>query len=119
VGAAPGFRDRGAFPVLQRDFVLGRNQPYTLRLHVPPGVHRVHLLTGDTDYASGNTIVREDGRLLAESGNEIIPEGQFRWFGFDLDGGATGRTADLELTGDLREGYWRLGALVMLPVRVV
>ena len=116
VGPPPGFRDRGAYPVLQRDFALGRDRPSTLRLFVPAGVHRVRLLTGDTDFASGNTIVHEGGQLLAESGNEIIPEGQFEWIGFDLDGGVTGRTADLELTGDLREGYWRLCALVMTPV---
>ncbi|MEJ7873469.1 MAG: alkaline phosphatase D family protein, partial [Rubrobacteraceae bacterium] len=115
VGAAPIFRDRGAFAVLQRDFILDRGEPTTLRLAVPAGRHRVYILTGDTSFGSGNTIVRENGDLLAQSGNNEIPEGRFEWFDFELDGGAAGRTADLQVTGDLRDGFWRINGLVMLP----
>jgi phosphodiesterase/alkaline phosphatase D-like protein len=115
VEAAPISRDRGGFAALQRDFVLDRGDPITLRLAVPTGRREVYVLTGDASFASGNTIVRENGELLAQSGDKTIPEGRFEWFGFELDGGPSGRTADLEITGDLRAGYWRMGGIVMLP----
>lgn len=115
VGVHPDFRDRNRLDVLRRDFTLGREQPYTLRLAVPAERHRVYVLTGDAYAPSGNTVVSEDGQKLGESGSSIIPQGSFKWFDFELDGGDAGRTADLEFTGELRDGYWRLVALVMMP----
>ncbi len=71
---------------------------------------------------NGNWDSRGGGRglpgicgLPARSGNGEIPEGRFEWFDFGLDGGAEGRTADLQITGDLRDGFWRVNGLVMLP----
>lgn len=114
-GAAPSDRDRGAPDDLRRDFTLGRGAPTTLRLNVPAGRHEAFLLTGDAASDSGNTIVSSEGRVLAQSGGEVIPAGEFRWVQFELDGGASGRTVNLELTGALRDGHWRVNALVMLP----
>lgn len=112
VGELPISRDRGGNPLL-RDFVLGRHQPYTLRVRIPSGRCRVWALTGDGGSASGITTISENGVELARSGNSEIGGGQYVWFNFELDGGPSGRVADLELTGSLREGYWRLGALVI------
>ncbi|WP_200215075.1 alpha-glucuronidase family glycosyl hydrolase [Micromonospora coerulea] len=115
VGRTPDFRDRNLLDDLRRDFMLGRDAPYVLRVAVPPGVHVVHVLTGDAFAPSGTTTIRENSQNLGSSGPEIIPQGQFRWFTFSLDGGADGRTADLELVGAQRDGYWRLVALVLQP----
>ncbi|MDQ0220837.1 hypothetical protein ELQ35_21025 [Peribacillus cavernae] len=114
IGTAPSARDRNKLDELQRDFTLSRNTPTILRLAVPSGVHRIYILTGDASYASGNTVIRSEGRLLAESGGEFNP-GQFKWIPFELDGGMEGREIDLEITGALKDGYWRIAALVMLP----
>lgn len=109
----PTFRDRARLDVLRRDFVLGRDQDYVLRLAVPAGAHRVDVLTGDAYSPSGTTSVYEGDTLLGSSGDEIIPQGEFRWFSFTLDGGEAGRLADLRLVGALRDRWWRLVALVM------
>ncbi|MGM0875053.1 MAG: hypothetical protein ACQEWV_09655 [Bacillota bacterium] len=50
--------------------------------------------------------------MLAESGVELNI-GQFKWIPFELDGGVEGREIDLEITGALKDGYWRIVALVM------
>lgn len=115
IGGPPISRDRGQLDDLRRDFTLSRGEPTTLRLAVPAGRHRVYVLTGDASFPSGNTTISENGQVLAESGDEIIPQGQFEWFSFVLHGGTEGRTTDLQITGDLRDGYWRLNSLVMLP----
>jgi alpha-glucuronidase len=115
VGRTPDFRDRNLLDDLRRDFTLGRDASYVLRVAVPPGVHHVHVLTGDAFAPSGTTTIRENSQDLGSSGPEIIPQGQFRWFTFSLDGAADGRTADLELVGAQRDGYWRLVALVLQP----
>jgi outer membrane protein assembly factor BamB len=117
VPPAPGFRERASGrDALVRDFALSR-APATsvLRVAVPAGPHRVYVLTGDADFESGMTTVLESGHELASSGNQIIPQGQYRWMSFGIDGGPSGRLADLELRGSLRDGYWRLNALVMMP----
>ncbi|HEX6514347.1 MAG TPA: alpha-glucuronidase family glycosyl hydrolase [Nocardioidaceae bacterium] len=113
VGAVPDDRDRNRLDVLRRDFVLGRDQTHVLRVKVPSGRHRVSVMTGDAYSPSGTTILSEDSVVLGTSGDDVIPQGEFRWFSFSLDGGANGRTADLELQGKLRDGYWRVVALVM------
>lgn len=77
VGNAPISRDRGQLDDLRRDFTLSRGEPTTLRLNVPAGRHRVYMLTGDASFPSGNTIVSSGGQVLAESGDEIIPQGRF------------------------------------------
>jgi alkaline phosphatase D len=113
VGQVPSSRDRKKPDPLQRDFTLSRNEPTILRLAVPEGVHKVYVLTGDASYGAGNTIIRSDNKLLAESGNELSP-GQFKWIHFELDGGTSGKETDLEITGALLDGWWRIGALVMI-----
>lgn len=115
VGAVPDVRDRDRLDDLRRDFVLGRDQPYVLRLAVPAGPHTVHVLTGDAFAPSGTTIVREGGTELGRSRDAVLPQGDFEWFSFPLDGGPSGRTADLELAGALRDRYWRVAALALLP----
>src|SRR5699024_2215121 len=61
VGDVPTVRDRARMDVLRRDFVLGREQDYVLRVAVPAGAHTVHVLTGDAYSPSGTTTVLEDG----------------------------------------------------------
>ncbi|MGH3488688.1 MAG: alpha-glucuronidase family glycosyl hydrolase [Actinopolymorphaceae bacterium] len=113
VAAPPDFRDRARMDVLRRDIVLGRDQDYVLRVAVPAGSHRVHVLTGDAFAPSGTTTVFEGESELGSSGPEVIPQAEFRWFSFVLDGGTPGRLADLRLVGSLRDGYWRVAALIM------
>jgi alpha-glucuronidase len=117
VAPAPGSRDRASGrDALVRDFALNRAPAVSvLRVAVPAGSHRVYVLTGDAEFESGMTSVFESGDELANSGDELIPQGQFRWMSFRLDGGSSGRIADLELRGSLRDNYWRLNALVMMP----
>ncbi|MGS2618718.1 alpha-glucuronidase family glycosyl hydrolase [Micromonospora sp. LZ34] len=117
VEGKPDVRDRNLLDDLRRDFVLGRDAPYVLRVAVPPGMHQVHVLTGDAFAPAGTTTIRENDTVLGSSGAEIIPQGQFRWFTFSLNGGVEGRTADLELVGSQRDRYWRLVALVMQRAR--
>ncbi len=107
----PGSRDRTRPDALRRDFALGRDGATVLRLDVPAGPHSAWLLTGDQSFASGNTIVSIAGQVVAQSGPHEIPEGRFVWVEVPLDGGAAGQPVDLELTGELRDGYWRLVAL--------
>jgi alpha-glucuronidase len=113
VGTSPDFRDRARMDVLRRDIVLGREQDYMLRIALPAGQHRVHILTGDAFAPSGTTTVYEGDTELGSSGPDIIPQAEFRWFSFVLDGGTSGRLADLRLVGSLRDGYWRIAGLVM------
>jgi len=114
IGTAPTFRDRNKLDELQRDFVLSRNKPTILRLNVPAGVHKTYILTGDASYAAGNTMIRSEGKLLVESGGEFNI-GQFKWLPFEMDGGLEGKEIDLEITGSLNDGYWRIVSLVMMP----
>lgn len=111
VGAAPDSRDRGGVDALRRDFVLSTT-PATLRITVPAGSHQVYLLRGDAGFSSGDTIVSEGGTVLADSGGTLA-SGQFQWVDFTLDGGASGRTADLTFTG-ADGNYWRVVALAVL-----
>jgi hypothetical protein len=115
VGTVPEFRDRNLLDVLRRDLVFGRPpDPTTLRLAVPPGVHTAHILTGDAFAISSETVVGIDGAVAGRSGESTIPQGSFRWFAFEVDGGSSGRTLDLELTGNLYERIWRIVALVLV-----
>ncbi|MGH3489501.1 MAG: hypothetical protein ACRDP8_16550 [Actinopolymorphaceae bacterium] len=115
VGGVPEYRDRAMLDVVRRDLVFGRPPgPTTLRLAVPAGSHRVHVLTGDAFATSGETVVSIGGVIVGRSGESLIPQGSFRWFDFAVDGGTSGRTVDLELTGNLHELLWRIVALVLV-----
>jgi len=116
VADAPAFRDRGGPDALRRDFALGRAPgDYVLRVSVPAGRHAVYALTGDASFESGRTEISADGVPVASSGEGTITQGGFRWMEFELDGGPSGRAVDLGLTGSLRDGYWRLNALLIAP----
>ncbi|WP_203433473.1 alpha-glucuronidase family glycosyl hydrolase [Jiangella asiatica] len=109
VSGPPQSRDRGGvLDPLRRDF-CNDAQTRTLRLAVPAGLHEVFVLVGDTVLAQP-TSIRSGGELLAES--PVLAGGAFAWLRFDLDGGAAGREADLELSS-LPGQHWHLNALIM------
>ena len=81
----------------------------TLRLVVPAGKHRVALLRGDVTAATGSLVVKGDGKTLVGPGAALKAR-EFAWERFVLDGGATGRTVDLTLSGDAG-AEWKLVAL--------
>ncbi|WP_262697965.1 MULTISPECIES: alpha-glucuronidase family glycosyl hydrolase [Streptomyces] len=114
VGARPITRDRGNADDLRRDIVMRKGEPSVLRIPVPAGGHTVWVLTGDSLTDSGVTTISEDGTVLGRSGDDSLPSRAFVWFSFDLDGGADGRTADLEITGSKLNGLWRVAALVVV-----
>ncbi|MFD8091439.1 alpha-glucuronidase family glycosyl hydrolase [Streptomyces malaysiensis] len=114
VGDRPNTRDRGNADDLRRDIVMQRGEPIVLRVPVPAGRHTVWVLTGDSLTDSGITTISEDGTVLGRSGDDSLPSRAFVWFSFDLDGGAGGRTADLEITGSKLNGLWRIAALVVV-----
>jgi cytochrome c len=109
-------RDRGGPDLLRRDFVWSGTSraPGTLRITVPPGIHGVYALTGDNSARSSDTVIFVDGVRMAETA-DLLPAGEFKWIGFELDGGSEGRTVDLVLRGENHEQYWRLNALVVAP----
>jgi len=104
------FRDRGAPDALRRDFTLSRN-PHVLRVQIPAGQHVVSLLRGDNSFSSGATQVELDGQVVVPPGG-TLPTGQYAWEQFTVDGGATGRTADLRISNNAGD-YWRLLALTV------
>lgn len=111
VGATPTGRDRGAgSDALRRDHVYATAER-TLRVAVPAGQHRVALLRGDVTAATGSLIVRADGQTLVGPGAALKAR-EFAWERFVLDGGASGRTVDLALSGDAG-AEWKLAALVL------
>ncbi|USK36606.1 hypothetical protein LIT25_28085 (plasmid) [Bacillus sp. F19] len=59
-------------------------------------------------------MLSSEGKLLVESGGDL-QVGQFKCLPFELDGGAAGKDIDLEITGALRDGYWRIVSLIMMP----
>ncbi|RDD85261.1 alpha-glucuronidase family glycosyl hydrolase [Streptomyces parvulus] len=109
----PDTRDRGVGDDLRRDFVTQKFKDTALGLRLPPGRHTVWILTGDMIAESAITTVSENGTLLARSGDDTLPARSFVWFSFELDGGASGRTAELDVTGSKLNGLWRIGALVV------
>ncbi|MBN8203279.1 alkaline phosphatase D family protein [Bacillus sp. NTK034] len=112
IGTSHSARDRNKLDELQRDMIVGRDAPATLRLAIPAGIHRIYFLTGDAIYTSANTIIHSDNKMLAETGGTLAP-GQFKWLHFDLDGGSSGKEIDLSITGELGDGWWRLVSLMM------
>ncbi|MGZ0145921.1 alpha-glucuronidase family glycosyl hydrolase [Kribbella sp. WER1] len=110
VGTAPQPRDRGsAWDALRRDFV-GDYPARTFRITLPPGKVRLSALVGDGGPDCPPTLITEAGKLLAASTD--LPGGVFTWIHADLDGGATGRTADLVLDSE-PDRFWHLGALIL------
>jgi alpha-glucuronidase len=110
VGDPPQSRDRGtSVDVLRRDFVNDLASR-VLRVAVPAGRHDAYLLVGDTT-ALGATRVSSGGALLAEA--PVAPGGTYTWLHFQLDGGDTGREADLELSGGTSGQHWHLNAFVL------
>ncbi|GAA3096278.1 alpha-glucuronidase [Kribbella aluminosa] len=110
VGTAPQPRDRGSsWDALRRDFV-GDYPARTFRITLPPGTVRLSALVGDGGPDCPPTIIAEAGKILATSSD--LPGGVFTWIHADLDGGPTGRTADLVLDSE-PDRFWHLGALVL------
>ncbi|WP_152362978.1 alpha-glucuronidase family glycosyl hydrolase [Microlunatus speluncae] len=111
VGSAPQGRDRGSsWDPLRRDF-CGDYPARTLRLRLPAGRRRVAVLVGDGGPDCPPTIIAEAGTVLATSPD--LPGGTFDWLHFELDGGPTGRTADL-IFDSHPDRFWHLGALVIM-----
>ncbi len=124
VGTPPDSREQGSLDPLRRDLALGTS-PATLRIAVPAGRHEVYVLRGDAGDDTGDITISEGDTTLADPGDDL-PTGQFQWFHFSLDGGPSGRTADLTVTAPPREcnepcyfgtgrNYWSIDALVILP----
>lgn len=113
-GDRPDSRDRHMSDDLRRDVVMHKEQR-TLDLALPAGPHSVWVLTGDAATDAAITIVSEDGVELGRSGSSTLPSRVMRWFSFPLDGGTTGRTASLDLTGTGLNQMWRVVALVIRP----
>ncbi|MET9311883.1 alpha-glucuronidase family glycosyl hydrolase [Kribbella sp. NPDC003505] len=110
VGTAPQSRDRGnTWDALRRDF-CGDYPARTLRITLPPGPVRLSALVGDGGPDCPPTIIAEGNKVLAASPD--LPGGIFTWLHADLDGGPTGRTADLVLDSE-PDRFWHLGALVL------
>ncbi|MFJ8791509.1 alpha-glucuronidase family glycosyl hydrolase [Streptomyces sp. NPDC102462] len=109
----PEPRDRGTGDVLRRDFVTQKIKDCAIRLRVPAGKHTVWVLSGDMAAESAITTVSENGTVLGSSGDATLPARTFVWFAFELDGGASGRAAELDITGSKLNGLWRIGALVV------
>lgn len=113
-GDRPDSRDRHTSDDLRRDVVMHKDQR-TLDLAVPAGPHTVWVLTGDAATDSAITIVSEGGVELGRTGPSTLPSRVMRWFSFPLDGGTSGRTASLDLTGSGLNRMWRVVALVVRP----
>ncbi|WP_200215074.1 alpha-glucuronidase family glycosyl hydrolase [Micromonospora coerulea] len=110
VGTPPQQRDRGsALDALRRDFCADV-PARTLRIAVPPGSYPTYLLVGDV-VRSQPTIVSVDGAELARS--RVLAGNEFEWLTFTLDGGPSGKTVDLRLSGIPGE-FWHLNALAMV-----
>ncbi|GAB3425383.1 alpha-glucuronidase family glycosyl hydrolase [Flindersiella endophytica] len=110
VGGAPQGRDRGgSWDALRRDF-CGDYPARTLRIQIPAGRHRLSALVGDGGPDCPPTIIAEGGTVLATSPD--LPGGTFVWLHAEVDGGASGRTADLVLDSQ-PDRFWHLGALVI------
>ena len=113
-GAVPDHRDRGNADALRRDIVMQKVKPSSLRIPVPAGKHTVWVLSGDSLTDAGITTISEGGTVLGASGDASLPSRSFVWFSFELDGGASGRSADLDIVGSTLNGLWRIAALVVV-----
>ncbi|GAA0904476.1 MULTISPECIES: hypothetical protein [Streptomyces violaceusniger group] len=110
VGNAPDATDTGLFDVVRRDYVRD-SAPAVLRLTLPAGRCTAHLLTGGPNTFNRSLIVRVDGVEKARS--ERLDGREFTWLRIPLDGGASGREVDLELSSKEDE-TWHLSACVVL-----
>ncbi|MFE7995191.1 hypothetical protein ACFU3K_42945, partial [Streptomyces shenzhenensis] len=109
----PDPRDRGTGDALRRDFVTQKIKDSAIRLRVPAGKHTVWVLSGDMVAESAITTISENGTVLGSSGDDTLPARTFVWFAFELDGGPSGRSAELDITGSKLNGLWRIGALMV------
>ncbi|SDE17390.1 alpha-glucuronidase family glycosyl hydrolase [Glycomyces harbinensis] len=112
-GERPGARDRRNTDVLRRDLVVATSER-TLDVAIPAGAQRVWILTGDPLTDSAVTVVSEGGTELGRSGPATLPARAMTWFSFAVDGGASGRTASLSLTGSGLNKMWRIAALAVV-----
>lgn len=110
---APQSRDRGG-DALRRDFCNDTTRR-VLRIAVPAGLHNAYLLVGDRTVRCLPTIVTVNGAELARS--QPLAANVFAWLQFNLDGGAAGRTFDLQLSSIPNE-HWHLVAFVLLRAGV-
>ncbi|MEV1026272.1 alpha-glucuronidase family glycosyl hydrolase [Streptomyces sp. NPDC050264] len=110
VGAVPEASDTGLLDVLRRDYVRSAAST-VLRLKVPAGRHTAHLLTGDPNTFNRAFIVSVDG--VEEARSEQLDGRDFRWLHVPLDGGASGKDIDLELSAKEDE-TWHLSACVVV-----
>ncbi|WP_217428624.1 alpha-glucuronidase family glycosyl hydrolase [Microlunatus speluncae] len=109
VGSVPQSRDRNIPDPLLRDFV-NDTTARTLRFAIPAGAHTLYLLVGDV-HDSFPTTVKIDGQVAAKSG--FLLGGSFEWLTIEVDGGGSGRTADLELS-TVPGQHWHLNGIVIL-----
>jgi cytochrome c len=106
-------RDRGAPDPLRRDMATSQ-QPATLRLWVPAGLHAVSLLRGDVQFDARRLIVTANGQRVVNGGMPLAAN-QWGWEQFTVDGGAAGRVVDLQFSIDIVE-FWRVNAIVVQQV---
>ena len=109
VDGAPQSRDRNQPDPLLRDFV-NDTVARTLRLTIPAGEHSLYLLTGETSSDSFPTTVRMDGAVVGTS--VFLPGGNFEWLDVPVDGGASGKTIDLEFS-NVPGQHWHLVAIAI------
>ena len=110
VGSPPESRDRSEPDALRRDMIT-RRTPAVLRVAVPAGNHAVSVLRGDHDFSTTGIVVDVDGSRVVSTG-PAVGIGEYWWEVFELDGGPTGRTADLAFSND-QGVYWKVLALVV------
>lgn len=110
IGTPPESRDRTEPDSLRRDMVT-RRTPAVLRLAMPAGLHAVSVLRGDQDFSTTGIVINADGSRVVSTG-PAVGTGEYWWEVFELDGGPTGRTADLTFSND-QGVYWKVQAVVV------
>jgi len=91
--------------------MITRRTPAVLRLALPAGIQMVSVRRGDQDFSTTGIVVDVDGSRVVSMG-PAVGAGEYWWEVFELDGGPTGRTADLTFSND-QGVYWKLQALVL------
>ncbi|WP_306319623.1 MULTISPECIES: alpha-glucuronidase family glycosyl hydrolase [unclassified Streptomyces] len=110
VGDTLDATDTGLLDPLRRDYVRAA-APTKLRLKLPPGPCTAHLLTGDPNTFNRTLVVTVDGTERARS--EQLDGREFTWLRIPLDGGASGREVDIDLSAKPTE-TWHLTACVVV-----
>ena len=91
--------------------MITRRTPAVLRVALPAGTHALSVLRGDQDFSTTGIVVDVDGSRVVSTG-PAVGTGEYWWEVFELDGGPTGRTADLTFSND-QGVYWKIQALVV------